>query len=158
MSDDFMRQEEYCAELGKTQVFSLIEKFLKTRPGSMGFDFADYGGSARDRASLEMARRSYFADYRPIRKALRIGRYLLLMAQGRDWEPANMAYALQHAYSGRLNLHKFSDDKIGLDYCTGQYTPTEYRMAVVSVLCYYLDLDFDRVWNTRNWLYGNAVR
>lgn len=143
-----LEQWELCLDLGKDGVLALIEKLLKSRPG---FEWANYStGDWRE------SRRLYFQDYRPVAKALRVGRYLLLMANARDWDYKAMGAALQSAYSGRLNLVQ-ADGKIGLEYCAGQYYPVEYRMAVVSVLCMYLDLDFDKVWNTRNWLYGRAV-
>ena len=43
-----------------------------------------------------------------------------------------LAHSLVYAFSGRLRLK--SNKEIYLDYCTGQYFPTEYRLAIYHVL------------------------
>ena len=42
------------------------------------------------------------------------------------------------AFSGRLEITERSDGAIKIDYCTGQYFPTEYRKAACAVLAYSL--------------------
>ena len=37
-------------------------------------------------------------------------------------------------FSGRLNLKANSEKEIYLDYMAGQYEPTEYRLAIFTVL------------------------
>ena len=42
--------------------------------------------------------------------------------------------ASKRAYSGRLTITASDDGKVLIDYCTGQYFPTEYRKAACAVL------------------------
>lgn len=43
--------------------------------------------------------------------------------------------ASRRAYSGRLTLNK-TDKGYEIDYCTGQYWPTEYRRAACAMLAH----------------------
>ncbi len=98
---------------------STTEKFIKFANQKPGLDFNDYGD-----------RKIYFAEMREITKDLHDFRELLNLAfirLGSDLEGKLTEYLTKS--SGRLTL---KDGK--LQYCTGQYFPTEYRPAVNHVL------------------------
>lgn len=42
--------------------------------------------------------------------------------------------ASKYAYSGRMEVSRSADGGFDVDYCTGQYWPTEYRRAAECVL------------------------
>jgi hypothetical protein len=46
---------------------------------------------------------------------------------------ADIIEASKRAYSGRLQINQTADG-FDVDYCTGQYFPTEYRRAAACVL------------------------
>src|SRR5208282_1873377 len=46
--------------------------------------------------------------------------------------------AAKRAYSGRLEIREMINGTIRIEYCTGQYWPTEYRRAVCAILAYAL--------------------
>jgi hypothetical protein len=54
-----------------------------------------------------------------------------------EWQttgiPEDKLRAAFRAFSGRLTLTDRPDGKLAIDYCTGQYFPTEYRRAVCAV-------------------------
>lgn len=98
---------------------STTEKFIKFANQKPGLSFADYGD-----------RKIYFAEMREITKDLHDFRELLNLAfirLGSNLEEKLTEYLSKS--SGRLTL---KDGK--LQYCTGQYFPTEYRPAVNQVL------------------------
>ena len=94
----------------------LIRLFVNQKPG---LDFNDYGD-----------RKIYFAEMREITKDLHDFRELLNLAfirLGSNLEEKLTEYLSKS--SGRLTLENGK-----LQYCTGQYFPTEYRPAVNQVL------------------------
>lgn len=97
----------------RQRILDALYTFIHQRPG---LDYGNYGDPA-----------SYRAEVRSIGRDLREARYLL----GAVERSGITAEALQeafHAFSGRLTW-----DGQTLDYCTGQYWPTEYRKAVAAV-------------------------
>ena len=111
----------------KAELIESLRQFAAQRPG---LEFANYGSAA-----------SYRAESRRITRQLADARALLAAVESRDSITAeNMLAELR----GRLTW-KGS----GLDYCTGQYWPVEYRAAVCrslsSVLwAFWRDCGFDR--------------
>jgi len=99
---------------------NLMSKFVAQRPG---LSFADYGDS-----------KYYNQDYRKILQAKhdfeRMSRHIVMTTSIID---ADLVKASQSAFSGRLTI---SGDTI--EYCAGQYFPTEYRAAACAVLAYAL--------------------
>jgi hypothetical protein len=98
---------------------STTEKFIKFANQKPGLDFNDYGD-----------RKIYFAEMREITKDLHDFRELLnlaLIRLGSNLEEKLTEYLSKS--SGRLTLENGK-----LQYCTGQYFPTEYRPAVNQVL------------------------
>ncbi len=91
-------------------------------------DFADYGDS-----------RAYNQDYRFILQAKHDFNDLIGLVYARDEITADdLAKAFEGAFSGRLSLieeiSETGQDIVRLDYCAGQYMPTEYRSAACAVL------------------------
>lgn len=116
------------------KVLDALQKFINARPD---LDPANYGCHPEQlRYSGKQERIDAWQSYRKesrdiakdgtrVRRALREARLV----------PPNgelLADAFRRAFSGRLSWNGS-----GLEYCTGQYYPTEYRKAAASVLeCY----------------------
>ena len=73
----------------------------------------------------------YRSEVRSIGKDLQHARALLHYVAWHDSITAEMI--LDRARSGRLSI-KVEGNKVRVDYCTGQYWPTEYRPAVCRLL------------------------
>lgn len=105
----------------KQQIIAALQAFIGQRPG---LEFCNYGDVT-----------SYRAEMRAITKDLHHARQLLRDVELRDSITAEMIInASKGAYSGRLSIVERADGAIGVDYCAGQYFPTEYRRAVCAVL------------------------
>lgn len=101
--------------LTRAELLQRLERFIAQRPG---FDPANYGDSA-----------SYRADARTATRQLNDARAMLAAISWRESITADtIRAALRNG--GRLTLR----DDGTLDYCTGQYWPTEYRAGVCRVL------------------------
>jgi hypothetical protein len=102
-------------------ILAALSKWVAQRPG---LDYHNYGDA-----------RSYRSEMRSITKD-RHAAERLLSAVG--WRSSigeqELRAAFKSAYSGRLSLVDREDGSIALDYCTGQYWPTEYRRAACAVL------------------------
>ena len=104
----------------KHAILSALRSFVSQRSG---LDCRNYG----DRDSL-------MGDYRPILRDGKTARRLLRQIELRDSITAeNLAEACKRAFSGRVSLITRQDGSVSVDYCTGQYFPTEYRAAVCAV-------------------------
>lgn len=101
--------------LTRAELLERLERFVSQRPG---FDWQNYG----DRAS-------YRADARTATQQLNDARAMLAAISLRESISAdNIRAALRHG--GRLALQ----DDGTLDYCVGQYWPTEFRAGVCRAL------------------------
>ena len=104
----------------KQAIIEALDKFIRQRPG---LEWGDYGDH-----------KAYNAEVRSITKDLRQARTLLAAVSWRDSITAeSLIDAAKHSFSGRLSIEE-KDGKVVIDYCTGQYWPTEYRKAVCAVL------------------------
>ncbi len=105
----------------RDQILQLLSAFASQRPG---LEYDNYGDPT-----------SYRSEMRSITADLHTFRRLLAAVSWRSsiGEP-ELREAFKHAYSGRLTLEDRPDGKLALDYCTGQYFPTEYRKACCAVL------------------------
>lgn len=114
-------------ETTKAELISALRAFAAQRPG---LEYGNYGGVA-----------AYRAESRRIQRQLADARALLAAVEARESITAeNMLAELR----GRLTWNGS-----GLDYCTCQYWPVEYRAAVCrslsSVLwAFWRDCGFDR--------------
>lgn len=96
------------------ELISTLHDFINTRPQ---LDFRDYG----DFSTYRQEQRSITADLLDARELLRIV----------SMYPSSIAYLRDELENGTGRLTaKFEGEKITLDYCVGQYFPTEYRKAV----------------------------
>lgn len=100
-----------------------LHRWIAQRPG---LEFGNYGDVS-----------SYRSELRKITRDLNDARTLLAAIEWRSIGVDALALALRDAWSGRLTW-----DGERLDYCTGQYWPTEYRAAV----CAGLALALRRYW------------
>lgn len=101
--------------LTRAELLERLERFIAQRPG---FDFSNYGDMA-----------SYRADARTATQQLNDARAMLAAISWRESITADMIRAALRS-GGRLTLR----DDGTLDYCTGQYWPTEYRAGACRVL------------------------
>lgn len=119
-------------------------KFVNQRPG---LDFSNYGEI-----------RSYRAEMREITKDRSDFYELFALANARIDNLNEVLTDYLQKSSGRLTLNADGN----LEYCTGQYFPTEYRPAANRVLANIIFADYrDEVHtNTPNPVYpdGNAIR
>ena len=107
--------------LTKEAICTALYAWINQRPG---LDYANYG-----------ERTAYRAEVRSITKALHHARQLLRSVElAQSITAQDLIAAFQSACSGRLSISETVDGKVALDYCTGQYWPTEYRSAACAVL------------------------
>lgn len=119
-----MHTEATSSQLNQTQVFRAFDAFISQRPG---LEFANYG----DWTAFRQESASIGRDKKRAVKALQ-------MAELVPWDAVAMKAAFS-AFSGRLTPVIREDGALALDYCTGQYWPTEYRKAAASVLESYVE-------------------
>jgi len=114
----------------KTQLIQALRSWVAQRPG---LEFGNYGDWS-----------AYRAEMRSIGKDLQHARKLIDYVAWHDSITAEMI--LDAAKSGRLSIVVRDDGTVAIDYCTGQYWPTEYRPAVcrlLSSVIWYWMLDND---------------
>ena len=105
----------------KQTIIACLRKFIAQRPG---LEFGNYGDVS-----------AYRSEMRSITKDRHHAEAMLSSVAWRDSITADtILEASKHAFSGRLTITEPSPGRFVLDYCTGQYWPTEYRRAVCSVL------------------------
>ena len=93
-----------------------------------GLEYGNYASGWNDKAG----RAAYFAESRQIAKDWRA-----VKAAVSPWHGVtddDVIEAAQRAFSGRLSVKRADDGRIRIEYCTGQYWPTEYRKACAAVL------------------------
>ncbi len=110
------------SDKAKQAVIQALRAFVNRRPG---FDLRNY-------ASMS----NYRGDQRPVQKQREIAHDLLNWIAWHDSiTAADIIEAARDNFSGRLTINYNADkNDCTIDYCTGQYWPTEYRLAVVRVL------------------------
>jgi hypothetical protein len=104
----------------KSQILALLRAHIESRPG---LEFCNYGDVA-----------AYRSEQRRIARQKRDALTLLRAVEWRDSLTAEHLIPGFRAFSGRLTLETLPDGRHKLDYCTGQYYPTEYRAAAAAVL------------------------
>jgi hypothetical protein len=105
----------------KQAIIGALYTFIGQRPG---LEFGNYGDVPNYRAEVR-------AIGRDLTQARQLLRYVELRA---SITADDIIDASKRAYSGRLTIVERDDGKVSIDYCTGQYWPTEYRKAVCAVL------------------------
>jgi hypothetical protein len=103
----------------REQILTLLRAHIAQRPG---LEFGNYGDV-----------KAYRAEMRSITKDRHHAEQLLRRIELSSISEEKLREAFC-AFSGRLSLSETADGKLRLDYCTGQYFPTEYRKAACAVL------------------------
>jgi len=103
----------------KQTIIDALNAWVNQRPG---LEYGNYGDPV-----------SYRAEVRSIGKDLQHARALINYVA---WHNSITAEMILKAADngGRLSFVVRDYDKVTLDYCTGQYWPTEYRPAVCRLL------------------------
>jgi hypothetical protein len=102
----------------KDLILAALRGFVAQRSG---MDYRNYGDAS-----------SYNADRRKITRDGQTALTLLRDVENSSITAEELTGAFR-AFSGRLSLHVTDDGNVTLDYCAGQYFPTEYRAAVCAV-------------------------
>jgi hypothetical protein len=106
----------------KDQIRAALSAWIRKRPQ---LEYGNYGCPT-----------AYRSESRSITRDLHHAREVLAYVARRDSITAeDLIKASRHAYSGRLTLNKTATG-YEIDYCTGQYWPTEYRRAACSILAH----------------------
>ena len=101
----------------KQTIIETLDAFIRQRPG---LEFGNYGDV-----------KSWRSEMRAITRDLHHARELLRAVARRDSITADDI--LRAGATGRLTLTQ-QERGVRIDYCTGQYFPTEYRRAACSLL------------------------
>jgi hypothetical protein len=109
------------AERRKAAIIHALRVFARQRSG---IEWGNYGGDGS----------AYRSEVRSITKDYAQAKVLLRSVELRGISADDIVRASRDAYSGRLTMTERADGSIRIDYCTGQYFPTEYRRAVCAVL------------------------
>lgn len=141
----------------KTQIIETLYKFANKRPR---FEAGIY---IRDHRDIE-GRAAYRAEVRNVTRDLHHARALLRRVELSGITAAEIITASREAFSGRLTITATDDGIVKIDYCTGQYFPTEYRKAVAAVCARALwnywktdANDADRIRNTARREFSRAI-
>jgi len=102
--------------MNKQAILDALRAFARQRPG---LEFGNYGDA-----------QAYRSELRSITRDLSDAQTLLAAVE-RSCITADDI--LRAADGGRLSI-TVDGDRVRIDYCTGQYWPTEYRKAVCRVL------------------------
>ena len=105
--------------MDKQAIIAALREFVNQRPG---LEWGNYGEAS-----------SYRAEMRQIMRDRKEAHTLLTACGWRDSITAEMMLDGFRAFSGRLSISPDARGRVKLDYCTGQYYPTEYRKAVCAV-------------------------
>ncbi len=102
----------------KQTIIDALNRWIAQRPG---LEFGNYGNVS-----------SYRAEMRSIGRDLQHARAMVNYVAWHDSVTVEMI--LDAAGSGRLSIVVRDDGTVAIDYCTGQYWPTEYRRAVCALM------------------------
>ena len=106
--------------MDKQAILAALYAFVHQRPG---LEYGNYGNGP-----------AYRAEMRSIIRDLHHARTLLRALELRQSITASdILAACKGAFSGRLSIVQNDAGAVVVDYCTGQYWPTEYRKAVSAV-------------------------
>lgn len=104
----------------REQILAALSAHIESRPGIEPGNYASW--------------RDYRNESASVTRDLHIARRLLAeVARHESIGEAELREAFR-AFSGRLQLIERADGAVGVDYCTGQYYPTEYRKSACAVL------------------------
>jgi hypothetical protein len=114
--------------MNRQAIIDALYQFINQRPG------LEPGNYIRDWRDTE-GRRAYNQEARSITRDLQTARLLLRQVELREisFPAEKIIEAARHSYSGRLSINAAENGAVSIDYCTGQYFPTEYRKAVCAL-------------------------
>ena len=134
----------------KNEIINALYTFANKRPQ---LEYSNYGDFS-----------SYSQESRAITKDLHHARALLRRVELSGITAAEIIEASRDAFSGRLTITATDDGIVKIDYCVGQYFPTEYRKAVAAVCARALwnywktdANDADRIRNTARREFPRAI-
>jgi hypothetical protein len=112
----------------RDQILEALQHWINQRPG---LEFGNYGDV-----------KAYRSEMRRITRQKHEAQRLLDWVRWHESIGVDQLKTAFRAYSGRLTLHSTEDSTSAhtraqgcrLEYCTGQYWPTEYRAAAAAVL------------------------
>lgn len=104
----------------KNNLLTALHRFIAQRPG---LEFANYGNVS-----------AYRSEMRGITRDRHQAETLLTAVSLRNINADQIIAASRNAFSGRLTITETELGKFSVDYCAGQYFPTECRRAVCAVL------------------------
>ena len=141
----------------KTEILNTLAKFAAKRPQ---LEAANYISDYRD----SEGRAAYRAEVRSITRDLHHARAIIRRVELSGITAAEIITASREAFSGRLTITATDDGIVKIDYCAGQYFPTEYRKAVAAVCARALwnywktdANDADRIRNTARREFPRAI-
>ena len=115
-----INQENQIMEQRKQAIIDSLYRWIKQRPG---LEFCNYGSMP-----------AYRSEMRDITKDLHHAREMLAYVSRRPSITADdLIESTFRAYSGRLSITE-GIERAEVEYCAGQYWPTEYRRATCAVL------------------------
>jgi hypothetical protein len=127
VTEEEYRQFELLQNMTKESLVKIFTEWIEQRPE---IDKNDYDS----RSELQKTFSEIGKQKQNALKELEIFKVLPL-------DKKALAVALCHGFSGRLQLTADKEGErkgeIRIEYITGQYFPTEYRLALASVLNYY---------------------
>jgi len=106
------------AEYSKQDITAALRRFTNSRPG---LEFGNYGDVS-----------AYRSELRSITKDRQQALTLIAAVESAGITAEELLAAFS-AYAGRLSVVPSAKYGAELEYCTGQYYPTEYRRAVCAV-------------------------
>lgn len=117
----------------RERILSAIMKFARQRPGIDPRNYITPGyWNREDVANYRREVREVTADLADLRE-------IIQSVRRRENVTAGDLIRATRAYSGRLLIIEDSEsDAVRIEYCTGQYFPTEYRKACCAVLAHAL--------------------
>jgi len=95
-----------------------------------GLEYGNYASGWNDKSG----RAAYFSESRRITRDWHRVRAAARMCENMQVTDADIMSACERAFSGRLKVNARPNNVYAVDYCTGQYWPTEYRLASAVVL------------------------
>ena len=110
---------KHCAAL------RLIASYAAQNPGLEYGNYSRGWGDKAGHAAYMSEARSITRDLRRVRDAMHGAYYVT---------DEDVIEAAKHSFSGRLSVERRADGSLAVDYCTGQYWPTEYRRACAVVI------------------------
>jgi hypothetical protein len=112
--------------MDKSTILNALKDFANKRPR---LDWRNYISHWND---VE-GRRAYRSESRAITKDLHAARQLIRYVELSGIDAERIISASKTAFAGRLEI-KTNGDIVDLNYCVGQYYPTEYRKAVCAIM------------------------